>query len=447
MTPKQPIIAVLWSQYGPYHLARFAALAELAGPANVRALEIADVTRHYHWNRTAAPAVITLCPGVVAEQLPFWTVFWRVRRKLAELGIEVCLLPSYWPSQSLAAWLAAKSLGIRVVMMNESHAGTARARGLKSWLKKRIVCSFHAALVGGTPHVRYYMSLGLPQDRIFPGYDAVDNDYFARQAEHARGHSAELRKQRGLPERYFLSLGRFVSKKNLATLIRAFRSYLVPGQMRQVHLVMVGSGEEESGLRNLCRELRLPVYDHAGPGRPPLSPVADRPGVHFYGFRQIDENPAFYALADAFILPSQQEEWGLVVNEAMASGLPVVVSETAGCAEDLLEPGWPPDYRQRDPTQTVAKAGLHQRIRQNGFVFDPKSSGELSRILRLLDARPELRKAMGQASQRIIARFSCRNFAANALLAAQAAMNQPAPAPSACDAGKQAEAHAPAQSA
>ncbi len=100
---------------------------------------------------------------------------------------------------------------------------------------------------------------------------------------------------------------------------------------------MVGSGEEESRLLDLCAELKLPVYKKSGAGRqdPASNNKDEPPGVHFYGFRQIDENPVFYALADAFILPSSWEEWGLVVNEAMASGLPVIVSETAGCVEDF----------------------------------------------------------------------------------------------------------------
>lgn len=296
---------------------------------------------------------------------------------------------------------------------------------------------FDAALVGGVPQKRYFASLGLPRERIFIGYDAVDNDYFARRAIEIRNRKPEIRSQYGLPEHYFLSLGRFVFKKNLATLIRAFRGFLIPGQKRDVHLVMVGSGEEEASLRTLCHELRLPVYDHARPAVPHTAPGTDQPGVHFYGFRQIDESPVFYALADAFILPSQREEWGLVVNEAMASGLPVIVSETAGCAEDLLEPGWPPDCSQRHRTPSVVKAGLHHRIRQNGCVFDPNSSGELSRIMRLLDARPELRAAMGRASRQIIEKFSCRNFAENALLAAQSAMDKLPPGHSALPADKQ----------
>ena len=146
------------------------------------------------------------------------------------------------------------------------------------------------------------------------------------------------------------------------------------------------------------------------------------PGVHFYGFRQVDENPAFYALADAFILPSTWEEWGLVVNEAMACGLPVVVSETAGCAEDLLEPG-----RLAVPIPLSAEVNqrltrLAGRIRQNGFVFNPASAGSLADVLLALEATPALRDIMGQASRRIVEKFSCENFARNALLAAQAAL-------------------------
>jgi glycosyltransferase involved in cell wall biosynthesis len=177
-------------------------------------------------------------------------------------------------------------------------------------------------------------------------------------------------------------------------------------------------------LRSLCHELCLPTYDKT-PGaieKQKSKIESGRPGVHFYGFRQIEENPVFYALADAFILPSLSEEWGLVANEAMASGLPVVVSETAGCAEDLLEPcgladGFPPLAAAQ-----VAKLGMSEKWRRNGFVFDPRSCEELSRVLLILEASPGLRAAMGQASRRIVEKFSCENFACNALRAAQVTM-------------------------
>ncbi len=416
-------VGILWMQYGPYHLARARALQERAQPARVHTLEMANLTREYAWTRAAKPVeVITLCPGVISEQISFRTVFRRARQQLKELGIEVCLLPSYSPKQSLAALLAAKSLGLKTVMMNESHAGTARTGLVGTWIKRRLVGMFNAALVGGVPHKCYFASLGMSESKIFTGYDAVDNNFFARRAEEVRSRKAEIRTQYQLPEHYFLSLGRFVAKKNLATLIQAFRKFLDSNPDCQTHLVMVGSGEEESKLRSLCQELRLPIYEKTSAtiGNRQSAIGNELPGVHFYGFRQIDENPVFYALADAFILPSLYEEWGLVVNEAMASGLPVVVSETAGCVEDLLETGRQTGLDDQKNADGRDVAG--RRIRRNGFVFDPGSTDELAAILRLLESQSALRQVMGAASREIVEKFSCRQFAENALRAVHAAL-------------------------
>jgi glycosyltransferase involved in cell wall biosynthesis len=190
---------------------------------------------------------------------------------------------------------------------------------------------------------------------------------------------------------------------------------------------MVGSGEEEPKLGALYGELQLPIYDHSDPKsfRTPHSALRthDAPGVHFYGFRQIDENPVFYALADAFILPSLWEEWGLVVNEAMASGLPVAVSETAGCAEDLLEPGCPAGASSQDREQ-IQRSGLGNKLRLNGFVFSPNSAQELSLVLVMLEESGNLRAMMGAESRRIVEKFSCENFARSALRAISAAQGE-----------------------
>jgi glycosyltransferase involved in cell wall biosynthesis len=444
-------IGVVWAQYGPYHFARFSALAKLAGANRVFALELANLTREYQWTRKDNPfELITLCPGAQTEELPFRLVFQQARRKLAELGIEVCLLPSYSPKQSVAALFAAKSLGIRTVMMNESHAGTARATGASAFAKRRLVRLFDSALVGGRPHRRYFASLGMPEEKIFTGYDAVDNDYFSRKVAEVRALAAEYREHYQLPSHFFLNLGRLVAKKNLATLIWAYRIFLDASSTSQTHLVLVGAGEEEPNLRRLAKELKLPVYqkstlrssdskvqspksevqaveceDQGGHEiATQNSPIEEpAPGVHFYGFRQMEENPVFYGLADGFILPSSSEEWGLVVNEAMASGLPVVVSETAGCAEDLLEPGWP-------AVPESAASELHRRLTRvkgvicrNGFLFKPSCAEALAGTLLALEALPAMRQGMGQASRRIVDRFSCANFAQNALRAVETALN------------------------
>lgn len=428
LNPKS--IGVLWVQYGPYHFARYAALKRHVNSAKVHALEFSNQTSVYAWNRADVPdELITLCPGAVAEELPFLRVFRQARRTFARLKLDVCFLPSYSPSQSLAALLAAKSLGIRTVMMNESHAGTARAKGLAATVKRRLVGLFDTALVGGLPQKRYIASLGLPEKKILTGYDAVDNDYFTARAEEVRSRREEIRAKYRLPERYFLSLGRFVAKKNLVTLIRSYRQFLDSQPVSQTHLVMVGSGEAEAEavLRSLCNDLRLPIYDktHAGTEEQKAEIETRPPGVHFYGFRQLSENPIFYALADAFVLPSLYEEWGLVVNEAMACGLPVVVSETAGCAEDLLVPDRLAVPPEMPANLRICLAQLAGRIRQNGFLFNPKSAQSLANALMILEASPRIQENMGKASRRIIERFSCENFAANALLAARAALETP----------------------
>jgi len=335
-----PNIAIVWAQYGPYHFARMSALRALAGESHVHAVEVASRTSVYAWDRVRdTEKLVTLCPGMVFETVAFGTVFMAARRVFRELNIDICLLPGYAPSQSLAVLLAAKSLGLRTVMMNEGHAGTSRAGRFGTMAKRRLMGLFDSALVGGQPQKRYVASFGVPERTIFTGYDAVDNDYFSGRAEEVRSRAGEFRARFDLPEHYFLSLGRFVGKKNLAALIRAFRQTLNANPNSRTHLVMVGSGEEESALRKLCGELGLRVYDKTQCGLKAESRANGSdapPGVHFYGFRQIEDNPVFYALADVFILPSLWEEWGLVVNEAMACGLPVVVSETVGSAEDLL---------------------------------------------------------------------------------------------------------------
>jgi glycosyltransferase involved in cell wall biosynthesis len=413
-------VGVLWAQYGPYHFARMAAMKKQAGSLQIHPLEFSDQTLFYDWKRSSDVKPITICPGTPVEQLSFHRVFRQTRRVLAELKIDVCFMPSYAPSQSLAALMAAKSLGIRTVLMNESHSGTSQARGAAAWLKRRLVRSFDAALIGGQPQTRYLVSLGFPADKIFTGYDAVDNDYFAQRAEEIRARQEEVRGQYELPERYFLSLGRFIPKKNLTTLIRAFRIFLDSNRDTQTHLVMVGSGEELDKLTSLSKELGLPVYDKISAGMSDEKSKRDdvRPGMHFYGFRQIEENPIFYALAEAFVLPSLKEEWGLVVNEAMASGLPVIVSEPVGCAEDLLRQGWPVvTAEERDYWSRLTPG-----IRRNGFVFDPQSAESLAHALHALEKNPALRKVMGQASERIVDTFSCDSFARNALRALRVAL-------------------------
>ncbi|MGC9943346.1 MAG: glycosyltransferase family 4 protein [Verrucomicrobiota bacterium] len=417
-------ILIVWGLWGPYHCKRFERLRECALQAGhtVTGLALFKSSSVNRWQSPPLPSgVVDVRLGEDEARFPLKKVG-RFFTLMRELKPDVALLPSYW-HWSLILNLAARFTGARVVLMSDTHAGTARARGLKSFLKARLLRSFSSALVAGIPHRRYFASLGLPEEKIFTGYDAVDNDYFTINAASVRRQAIEFRRKYALPERYFLSLGRFVAKKNLPVLIRAYRKLLDSSQGCQTHLVMVGSGEEESRFKALCQELRLPVYQKSSAGTQEASSGKGEsaPGVHFYGFRQVEENPVFYALADAFVLPSLWEEWGLVVNEAMASGLPVIVSETVGCAEDLLKPGRPAAFEEM---KLGGSLEMLKGIRQNGFVFDPRSHESLAKALSALASSSALRNVMGASSRMVVENFSCDQFACNALRAARVAMGE-----------------------
>jgi glycosyltransferase involved in cell wall biosynthesis len=380
--------AIIFEQFGPYHHARVAAL-QAASPVPVVPVQMAAHTTVYDW-ASAMPAacegLVTLCPGG-AETLSPIRLFFAARRFFRDQEIQTVLLPSYSPASSLAVLLAAMSCRARRVMMNESHAGTERAKGWKRTLKRWLVGRFHAALVGGAPQKRHFTNLGMDAEKIFTGYDAIDNEFFTREADLVRQNQEGWQKRLGLPSRYILSLGRMVEKKNLGCLTDAYSRLRKRLGEDAPALVFVGSGDQESDLRSQAIELGLKV---AEAGRSDNPAGAD---VIFYGFRQISENPAFYALADCFVLPSLWEEWGLVVNEAMACGLPVVVSQTAGSAEDLVRHG------------------------ENGFHFDPNDPEALAFCLGNLIDNPIQREKMGENSRKIIADWGCANFARNALRA------------------------------
>ena len=181
--------------------------------------------------------------------------------------------------------------------------------------------------------------------------------------------------------------------------------------------MLAGSGEREPALKALCREKNCQFTNtavrHSLKIHPPLACIS-------WDSDRSRRMPSSYALASVFILPSKSEEWGLVVNEAMASGLPVVVSERAGCAEDLL-PAIPHPLASQYESEADAQPSAF-KMRKNGFVFDPDSSEELSRQLELLIAKPRLRERMAAESRKIVENFSPENFAQQAIVAASHAM-------------------------
>lgn len=241
-----------------------------------------------------------------------------------DLAAEIAAADMVWLHGWQGAWMRralrlARRLGKPVLLRGENcDAAMPDGAGLRGWLKRRylawIFARTAAFLAIGSANREYYRSRGVAPDAIFAMPYAVDNAAFAAAAEAARPHRAALRAELGLdPERKLvLYAGKLMRRKHPDTLLAAWQRADWGGP--PPHLLFVGDGELKAELM-----------------------AAAPPGVIFAGFRNQSELPALYDLADVFVLASDQEPWGLAVNEAMACGTAVLVGERVGCAVDLVD--------------------------------------------------------------------------------------------------------------
>jgi glycosyltransferase involved in cell wall biosynthesis len=163
---------------------------------------------------------------------------------------------------------------------------------------------------------------------------AVDNERFARQAEALRNSKSAIRNQWRIPEDAFCVLfcGKFIPKKRPLDLIKAAQLLLESHPDLKPHLLFAGSGELGSQMRDVCNV----VFDADAPSSQLPAPSSKKPRASFAGFLNQTEISRAYVAADVLVLPSDYSEtWGLVVNEANASGLGAIISDRCGCAPDL----------------------------------------------------------------------------------------------------------------
>ncbi|NOT58258.1 MAG: glycosyltransferase family 4 protein [Deltaproteobacteria bacterium] len=226
-------------------------------------------------------------------------------------------LKSFWQA-ILACWHTRTPVLVR----GDSQLPAKRGGGLRALkfpLYRWFIPRFDGYLVVGERAGEYLRYYGARSERMFFSPHAVDNEFFARRAAVARSTREERRRSWGLPSDavVYLFAGKCVARKHLEDFVRAIAT----------------------ASRGQSRVWGLVVGD--GPLRAPLEAQARRQGwpLRFVGFLNQTEIPTAYAVSDALVLPSDATEtWGLVVNEAMASGLPAFVSDQVGCAPDLILP-------------------------------------------------------------------------------------------------------------
>jgi 1,2-diacylglycerol 3-alpha-glucosyltransferase len=381
-----PGLAIMFHRLGPYHLARCVAAGSRC---DLTVIELSSVDETYAWSRVnGAPnfARVALFADEDVDRKRKSEIRRRVHTALAEADPQVVAIPGWSHPGALSALLWCLHRRRPAVLMSDSGIHDDVRRRAREVTKRCVVRLFSSALGGGVPHAEYACALGLSAASVFDGYDVVDNEHFDRGARQARVAGERWRQRLGLPDRFFLGCSRFVAKKNLFRLLDAYALYRRRADLHHWPLVLLGDGALRSSIMGRIAELDL-VND-----------------VLLPGFNQYEELPAYYGLAKAFVHASTTEQWGLVVNEAMASGLPVIVSERCGCVPDLVKHG------------------------ANGFTFDPYDLDELAGLMRRVAAMTdEQRLAMGRAGQRIIADWGPERFADGLMKAVDVALSRRRP--------------------
>ncbi len=362
------VLAFVWEKFGPYHMDRCESCAQHFG-TDVEIVGI-EVASHggdtYQWEPTGRGErfrKVTLFPGMSRKDVSPWRHYCAVLSACLRSGARHVFICGFEQAPIFFAALCLRALGRKVIVMQDSKFDDKPRRLLKEWIKAMAYAPYHAAAVG-SPRSRDYLAfLGMPHSRIFVGYDTVSVDRLRRLAE-----SPPAPDGLSHAERHFTVIARFVAQKNLRLVLDAYALYRSqhPGQPRELHLC--GSGVLEEELRDRVLRQRLQ-------------------GIVFRG--SLPEQGIAKTLASslALILPSVEEPFGLVVNEALALAVPVIVSENCG-ARDLL---------------------VRQSI--NGYVIEPDNAEGLARLMAELDMNRETWSRLSRGAVQFQGAADTRTFA------------------------------------
>lgn len=263
----------------------------------------------------------TLAAARLAEATPAIVRRWAlgIAGVLDDIRPDAVLILGWQELSLVRALLACKRRGIRVIMRGESNALKPRPLAA-TWLHRGYLSLCDGFLAIGESNAQFYRNAGVASEKIRVAGYCVDNARFAEEARRLRRERAAIRQAWSIPadKSCFAFVGKLEAKKRVRTFLEGLHFARRGGA--DVHGLVVGTGADMANAVEFVEANRLPVS--------------------FAGFLNQSEIAKAYVAADAIVLPSDfGETWGLVVNEAMATGLPAIVSDRVGCANDLVIDG------------------------------------------------------------------------------------------------------------
>lgn len=332
-------VVLIYQFFGPYHLARWRHWRTAARDLGWTplALQLFAKPDLYQWQSTLVqdPGFFDLGLETAGRDALRWRDVPRLLKTLRDLRPDVVVVNGWGMRDAVLTHLWCRLRGIARVLVTDSQAIDFKRTAYKEQIKREIIRGVGSAFVAGAPHRRYAADLGVPPARITDGCDVVDNAHFALAREQRRAGGYRL-----------LSVTRLAEQKNLLGAGGAFMSFINQRPVDEPWCWSIaGYGPLESAVQAMA--------DGSG-GR-----------IRLLGAVEYADLPATFSHADLYWQPSQWEPWGLAVNEAMAAGLPVLVSNRCGCQEDLVnaQTGWTfdPDDEQDMVRALMAAADAHHQ--------------------------------------------------------------------------------------
>ncbi len=343
-------ILFIWDRMGDYHRARVKACAQLLGEENIFSADLGSGDTLYKWENTKENSQHFVLSPTPVDQININTTLTNYKNIIAQNGITHVCIPGYGRKVYRQMLKESKKMNLHILMFAESwYPGKLLLDLAKGWFLKPLVDVFFVSGKRAAQH--FNKRLKIPVNKIIEGYSVVDNDHFANGQSH----------KQNIP--VLLCVARFAPEKNVQMLIEAFQISDLNGKWQ---LKIVGGGPLKGELQHIIK-----------PGD----------NIILHDWLTYSELPDLYASADCFILPSTFEPWGLVVNEAMAAGLPVILSEAIGALPDLLEED------------------------KNGWRFALKTNDLVTTLNQLAKTSRSQLTMMGAVSKQIVNNYSCETWA------------------------------------
>ena len=359
-------VVFLWDNFGPYHHDRCEAVARTMGPAwKVCGVETASREFQYHWNSETAAGFSkqTLFPGAILEQVSTWS---RLAAKLhacfSHLGGHFFFC-HYQQLATLIVAIILRLLGQKVYMLGNSKFDDYPRHLSTEFYKYFFFLPYNAFIVSSRRSYEYLRFFGVTSRKIFLHYNSVS---IAR----IRNLSEQIPAPSGVPfaDRHFTIVARLSPEKNLMMGLDAYAAYCRDAASpRPLHIC--GSGPLERILKDKVAALGLDNL------------------VHFRGWTQARETCEILGHSLALLLPSSQEQFGNVVIEAQAMGLPVILSETCGARDHMVRSG------------------------VNGFVVEPDNPTGMAYFMSLIDRDQALWTRLAQATHETVGLGDVQRFA------------------------------------